>query len=437
VTLPELGVVNLYGTDITAAKAVAKFPDRNPNPVLRVAPDWTLIYANAASAPIIESLGIALGDRLPTALSALGLGTGAPGEQFEVRGAGREFIVLPVPIPEFGFTNLYGTDVTALHAINKFPDENPNPVLRLSRDGILTYRNPASSLVCQALGVAVGDQLSPELFGRIQAILDAKAPNDFEVEAEGRIFTLRIVSLFEFESINLYGTDITAARQVERANQENERLLLNILPASVADRLRQGELVIADRFDEMAVLFADIVGFTPFAAKLMPQDLVAMLNVVFSIFDRLTDRYELEKIKTIGDAYMVVGGLTTDGTSSAERVAEMGLAMIAELDRYRTHAGERLQIRVGMHVGPVIGGVIGIKKFIYDVWGDTVNTASRMESHGVPGRLHVSEATYERLKGAFAFEPRGEIEVKGRGRMSTYFLLGQHRGTPQAGDTSV
>jgi class 3 adenylate cyclase len=323
--------------------------------------------------------------------------------------------------------------VTAEKAVNKFPDENPNPVLRLTRDGRMTYANPASALVREALGAQVGETLAPEVLGRIVGVLDGDTAGSVELEAQGRVYAIRVVRVFEFDSINLYGTDITAARQVEAFSRENERLLLNILPASIAERLRGGETVIADRFDDMAVLFADVVGFTELASRLPPTDVVNLLNEIFSTCDRLADRYGLEKIKTIGDAYMVVGGIQhqahehDDGerVTHAADVADMGLALLDELGRMQLASGHGLQLRAGMHVGPAIAGVIGLKKFIYDVWGDTVNTASRMESTGVPGRLQVTRETYERLAGEFEFERRGMVEVKGKGVIETWFLVGR------------
>jgi class 3 adenylate cyclase len=408
--------------------AVLKFPDQNPNPVLRATRHGRLLYANAASSPILRMLDVQLGDDLPKEIAhAIGRRLrGESSEAIEVRGeGGRIYALEPVLIPEFDFVNVYGTDITARLAVDRFPGENPNPVFRISQEGMLTYANFASAPVLAALGASVGDRLPPAVWQRI-ATAAASGSSTMEVEAGDRLFALRVVSLDEFASINVYGTDITAAREVERANAENERLLLNILPQSIADRLRKGEDVIADRFEEMAVLFADVVGFTPFSSTLTPEEVVVVLNGVFSLFDRLAEQRGLEKIKTVGDAYMVVGGL--DGAADGpERVARMGLEMIDAMADYRTDAGRRLEIRVGMHVGPVIGGVIGLKKFIYDVWGDTVNTASRMESHGVPGRVHVTEATYLRLREMFAFEPRGSVEVKGKGSMTTYLIAGPHR----------
>jgi class 3 adenylate cyclase len=451
VHVPELGVYNLYGTDITGAKVVERFPDRNPNPVLRMTPQGALWYGNAASAPIRKALDVDVGDPLPPELLAsLEAALASPeAPPVEVAGEGRTFQLKPVRIPEFDFTNLYGTDVTAQKAIDKFPNENPNPVLRLTREGRMTYANPASALVRKALGVEVGDTLAPEMLARVDAELADGSSGAIELEANGRIFAVRVVRVYEFDSINLYGTDITAARQVEAFSRENERLLLNILPPSIADRLRGGETVIADRFDDMAVLFADVVGFTEIASRLQPADVVGVLNDVFSTCDRLADRFGLEKIKTIGDAYMVAGGLREDDgeggdggddggvtggasgerdghrTAHAEDVADMGLAMLDEIGRYRGPHGLDLQLRVGMHVGPAVAGVIGLKKFIYDVWGDTVNTASRMESTGVPGRLQVTRETRDRLDGEFELERRGIVEVKGKGPIETWFLVGR------------
>ena len=416
--------LNVYGSDVTGAKVVAKFPDRNPNPVLRTNPEGRLLYANVASAPIVRALGLAVGDLVPKNLQrsiSRRLG-GESSSPLEVRGEGRIFELSPVLIPEFGFINLYGTDVTALRAIDKFPDANPNPVLRASRQGVLTYANPAAAPLLDAFGVAVGEPLPAAVVGEVQAIVDGATPDVIQLEVADRIYEMRVVSLFEFESINLYGTDVTATRDVERANRENERLLLNILPASIADRLRRGEEPIADAFDEVAVLFADVVDFTPYSAAHSAEEVVGVLNEIFSIFDVLVDRHRLEKIKTIGDAYMAVGGLTPDH-GDVRAVADMALDMLDELGGYRTAGGARMDIRVGLHVGPGIGGVIGLKKFIYDVWGDTVNTASRMESHGVPGRIQVTAGTAERLRSDYLFDPRGLIEVKGKGRVDTCFLV--------------
>ena len=182
---------------------------------------------------------------------------------------------------------------------------------------------------------------------------------------------------------------------------------------------------IADGFNATTILFSDIVGFTQFSKKVAPDELVSILNQIFSIFDALTDEYRLEKIKTIGDAYMVAGGIPIPREDHAEAIANMALDMRVELEKYNSQNGHTFQIRTGIHSGEAVAGVIGIKKFIYDLWGDTVNTASRMESHGLPREIQVSEETYELLKDSFTFEERGEIDVKGKGKMKTYLLKGR------------
>jgi class 3 adenylate cyclase len=205
--------------------------------------------------------------------------------------------------------------------------------------------------------------------------------------------------------------------------QTSERLLLNVLPAPIAERLKHGDDVIVDRFDAVSVLFADIVGFTAMSQRTSPEALVKMLDELFTSFDRLAEEHGLEKIKTIGDAYMVVAGIPTPTTDHAERIARMAIDMIEVLRAYSVKTGVNLSIRIGIHTGSVVAGVIGRKKFIYDLWGDTVNTASRMESHGLPDRIHVTEATCERLRDRFELEPRGLVDIKGKGPMQTYLLV--------------
>jgi len=213
--------------------------------------------------------------------------------------------------------------------------------------------------------------------------------------------------------------------QSRKAQEQSERLLLNILPKEIAQRLKHDEHTIADSFEEATVLFADIVGFTQLSSHISPKDLVEKLNEIFSTFDRLSQKHGLEKIKTIGDAYMVVGGLPTPNENHANAIAEMALDMQQEIHRFQGNDGEQLHIRIGINSGPVVAGVIGLNKFIYDLWGDTVNTASRMESHGVPGFIQVTSTTYEKLREKFILEERGILQVKGKGEMITYFLKGR------------
>jgi len=215
---------------------------------------------------------------------------------------------------------------------------------------------------------------------------------------------------------------------LQQAHEESETLLLNILPAPIAHRLKSGERAIADKFDSVTVLFADIVGFTKLSARTTPEELVRGLNAIFERFDDLAKKYNLEKIKTIGDAYMVAGGLPERSHDHAERVSRFALEMraIMQEEALHTSGGEIVHLRIGIHTGEAVAGVIGTSKFAYDLWGDTVNTASRMESHGEAGKIHCSEEVYEALKEKFPFEERGEIEVKGKGMMRTWFLVGSN-----------
>jgi adenylate cyclase len=214
-------------------------------------------------------------------------------------------------------------------------------------------------------------------------------------------------------------------QQIQAEREKSERLLLNILPQPIADRLKQGQNIIADSFAEVTVLFADIVGFTPLSADMAPEELVTLLTEVFSTFDRLAEQHGLEKIKTVGDAYMVVGGLPTPRPDHVEAVADIALDMQRESARIRTTRNEPIQLRIGIHTGPVVAGVIGARKFSYDLWGDTVNIADRMQSHGTSGRIQVTAATFECLQDKYLFERRGRIPVKGKGKMLTFFLTGK------------
>jgi class 3 adenylate cyclase/HAMP domain-containing protein len=214
-------------------------------------------------------------------------------------------------------------------------------------------------------------------------------------------------------------------KELSEEKQTSERLLLNVLPAPIADRLKSGEELIVDRFEAVSVLFADIVGFTSLSSRIPPVQLVTMLNELFSTFDRLAEKHGLEKIKTIGDAYMVVAGIPQPVANHAHAIVHMALDMLIGVDDFAKKHASDLTIRIGIHTGPVVAGVIGQKKFIYDLWGDTVNTASRMESHGVPGRIHVTASTQALLKDTFELEPRDPIEIKGKGRMQTYLVIGK------------
>jgi len=216
-----------------------------------------------------------------------------------------------------------------------------------------------------------------------------------------------------------------AEAMLERERQRSERLLLNILPMSIAERLKDSDAIIADHYDSATVMFSDIVGFTALSEQLTPTELVDRLNRLFSVFDDLAEKYGLEKIKTIGDAYMVAGGLPELQDSHAKDVSSMALDMLEAVTEGNLLTDQPLSLRIGIHTGPAVAGVIGIKKFVYDVWGDTVNTASRMESTSLPGCIQLSEQAAALLDKDFVLEERGTIEVKGKGPMKTYWLRGR------------
>jgi len=212
---------------------------------------------------------------------------------------------------------------------------------------------------------------------------------------------------------------------VELEKEKSEKLLLNILPGAIAGRLKSGEKTIANGHATVSVMFADLCGFTALSRKTNPAKLVEMLNGIFTAFDLIVEKHGVEKIKTIGDCYMMVGGLPTHRDDHAQVVADAALEMVQALDQLNQVNGTELKMRVGIHTGPVVAGVIGKIKFTYDLWGDTVNVASRMESSGLPGMVHLSEQTQEALRGKFMLEERGFVECKGLGQVKTFFLKGR------------
>lgn len=224
--------------------------------------------------------------------------------------------------------------------------------------------------------------------------------------------------LYAFITIN------KAEREVAKEKDKTDQLLLNILPQSIAERFKNDQSYLAEEYKSVTVLFADIVSFTSLSEKLKPGVLVGFLNKIFSQFDYLAELYELEKIKTIGDAYMVAGGVPTPCDDHTSKICRMAIKMQEVAKDILTPFEEPVCIRIGINTGPVTAGVIGVKKFIYDLWGDTVNTASRMESQGDTGKIHITSEVYELIKNEFECQSRGLINVKGKGPMMTYFLMG-------------
>ena len=244
-------------------------------------------------------------------------------------------------------------------------------------------------------------------------------------------------SLADLLALGMEAQERHRAEEGLRVEQKkSERLLLNVLPQEIAERLKNVQsktklhlktsgTIIADSFEEVTVLFADIVNFTEYAASISASELVNVLNEIFSEFDHLVEQYDLEKIKTIGDSYMVVGGLPVPSKDHAEAIAEMALQMQTVIQKFKRTDGTDFSLRIGIHTGQAIAGVIGTKKFIYDLWGDTVNVASRMESCGIAGCTQVTEVTYQLLKNKYHFEQRSAINIKGKGKMITYLLQGR------------
>jgi adenylate cyclase len=258
----------------------------------------------------------------------------------------------------------------------------------------------------------------------LAALTDAAAMNGVK--------PLPAVAILVLFALNIAGTGSLTflalsyfRTQRDAAERRSERLLLNVLPESIAVRLRRGEEPIADHYDEVSVLFADLAGFTVRSAREAPAATVAVLNEVFSVFDELVRRYGVEKIRTIGDSYMVASGAPVERPDHLQAICAMALDMRSEVARLNALRGWDLSFRIGINCGPAVAGIVGRDKFHYDLWGDTVNIASRMESHGIPDQIQVPEAVYERLKSEFTFEPRGLIDVKGKGPTMTYLLVGR------------
>jgi class 3 adenylate cyclase len=262
------------------------------------------------------------------------------------------------------------------------------------------------------------------------------AVSDLPEDFAAQLLYSAVSDLALLAAVLLLGEAVRSRRALDNEHRlllaeqdRSERLLLNVLPSPIAARLKQGEQVIADRFPEVTVLFADLVDFTRSSDRSSPERVVQVLDDLFTAFDRLARRHGLEKIKTVGDAYMVAGGLPTPRPDHAQAVAEMALALRAEAGRHLDPSGQPLTIRIGIDTGPVVAGVIGTSKFSYDLWGDTVNTASRMEATGTPGCIQVTDRTYRQLRDGYRFERRGPIQVKGKGELVTWFLLGRNDGS--------
>ncbi|WP_377324207.1 adenylate/guanylate cyclase domain-containing protein [Pimelobacter simplex] len=304
----------------------------------------------------------------------------------------------------------------ALAQVGDFPAEylrTSATVTLLGAVGLLRLRMHAVSAIV-AIYVAIGLTLPGVLQG-VDALGAHVAPT-------AGLAAIALVIAYALEKLRR--TDFLRQREVEQERARSEEILHNVLPVPIAQRLRTERGAIADSAPSVSVLFSDIVGFTPVSEVLSPEELVALLDTMFREFDALCDRRGIEKIKTVGDAYMAVAGLPTPDADHAASLAELALDMQRTLARLSPTWPSPIAMRIGIASGPVVAGVIGQRKFTYDLWGDTVNTASRMESHGRPHRIQVSAATHALLETRYAFSDPQVVEVKGKGPMTTYYLLG-------------
>jgi class 3 adenylate cyclase len=317
----------------------------------------------------------------------------------------------------------------------------PDLIIRIHRDGTYLDFVGAKDIPVlvpreERIGKRVEEVLPEGIAAAYQRAtrdaLDSQKPQTFSYQLliGDRVghYEARVVSSGTDEVIMVV-RDVTTRHLAEEAlrieKEGAEQILLNILPRAIVEELKRSSGSISHRFDAATVLFADLVGFTAAASTLPPAEVVATLNDIFSAFDAIADRHGLEKIKTIGDAYMAVGGVPLPSDRHAEAIADMALAMAAEVRHFAFPGLPPLTLRIGICTGPVVAGVIGFRKFVYDLWGDTVNVASRMESSSEPGRIQVAQSTYDCLHDRFRFTPRGKIPIKGKGLLPTYFLEGR------------
>ena len=298
-------------------------------------------------------------------------------------------------------------DIDGLDLVSQFrshPSTEKIPVIMLSA-------NEEAATKAQLLEAGANDYL-------------IKLPHQIELIARIRVHSEAYKRLLERDAA--FGALERSLADLTREREKSERLLRNILPDTIAERLKNNVSTIAETYSSVSVLFADLCGFTTFSERVDASQLVDLLDDIFSAFDHLANAYGVEKIKTIGDAYMAVAGLPEARDDHAEAVAGMALGMLEAFRGVMRNRGLSMEVRIGIHSGPVVAGVIGKHKFSYDLWGDTVNTASRMESHGEPSRVHVSQGTYTLLQDRYRFTDRGKMNVKGKGMQQTYFLLGRH-----------
>ncbi|HEY9629183.1 MAG TPA: adenylate/guanylate cyclase domain-containing protein [Coleofasciculaceae cyanobacterium] len=308
----------------------------------------------------------------------------------------------------------------------------------LDRHGCFSFVNRKAGEILQQLpeallGKTLEEALDKMLYStfaqQYRKAIEQQISISFEMFSQPLARWLETRAFPSYDGLSVFMHDITNRKTIEEALRyqqgQTELLLLNVLPQPIVSRLKQQDGIIADSFAEATVLFADLVGFTDLASQVSAAELVSLLNTIFSAFDQLTEKYGLEKIKTIGDAYLIVGGVPTPRADHVEAIANIALDMQQAIKQFSTPQGKPLSLCIGINTGAVVAGVIGTKKFSYDLWGDTVNVASRMQSHTPADSIQVTEATYQQLREQYLFEERGFISVKGKGMMKTYLLISQ------------
>lgn len=299
----------------------------------------------------------------------------------------------------------------------------------INQVGAQILQRQPEELLRQNFWDAFPDAVGSKFDRQYNKAMDQQSPVTFEAFYPPIRCWFEVRAFPSYEGLSVFFHDITQRKQTDaalkREKQKVENLLLNILPQPIAKQLQHEPGLIAQKHEDVTILFADLVKFTQLAGQISPQELVSLLNRIVSTFDQLAQKHGLEKIKTIGDAYMVVGGLPTPQHNHADAIAQMALEMQQSLAQINTATGKNFRLRIGINTGVVIAGVIGTTKFSYDIWGDAVNIASRMESRGQPDKIQVTETTYQRLRDKYELVERGFIRVKGKGKMKTYWLMGK------------
>jgi class 3 adenylate cyclase len=412
VAVPEFGFINIYGTDVTAMKAITKFPDQNPNPVLKTDMAGKLLYANGAGQKIVQGLGTGIGEKMPTELTEHA-GT-APEDQLELPIGNRTFAFHVVAVPEFGFINIYGTDVTAMKAITKFPDQNPNPVLKTDMAGKLLYANDAGKRIQEGLGVALGERMPEELTEHA-----GTAPEEqIEIQVGGSTYTFHVVAVPEFGFINIYGTDITAAK-------DNEQILIKLakyFSPQVYASIFSGDLEvkIQTKRKKLTVFFSDIKGFSEITERLEPEALTELITGYLTAMTDIAVKHGGTVDKYIGDAIMVFFGDPKSRGQKEDALAcvQMAMEMKSTMHGFRRAWQNRgisqpLDIRIGIHTDTCTVGNFGSHdRLDYTTIGNGVNLASRLESNARTNQILISEDTYLLVREAISCEKLEKITVK-------------------------